>query len=503
MTTIHTGPVGFPASAGTSDENPFDKARALQARGEHGAVIALLAPIAERANSKSTWELLGDAHHMSLDYAKAAETYEKALQLSPSDPALKKKLTTAIQVGQSGTDKVGFTEAQIAKALAEGPEALPPRPKQLLDLNYKRPFLQALARGVGAAIGKLVDPLVERMAHGSMDSFDGEKFQNFETQYRKLPHPVGTVLRLLKNHGPHRGLLFKHNRFFPRIEETELSWRDPAKFPEHKGKIALAQTPDASWHDETAPTSGRAGDIIGRFVSMDDSRKKLVRTNEAKISKALLHSKSPESRIGAAWINTSFLGSIQANFHSWQEHYKSTHFVDMPLPEDHPLRQEYGVETMKVRELAGEVQGSWFRNAISGWWNASNVKGHNKASQDRVRSFQDGKLKLSDKGLLPRDPETGRAIVGFDSNMNLPLEYHQTIMVHFHNHVCDVLKANYPQMTDEDLFQRAAIATAIKQAKIHTDEWTSVLLASDTLTTAMRTNWYGMLPALFNRDPKV
>ena len=55
-----------------------------------------------------------------------------------------------------------------------------------------------------------------------------------------------------------------------------------------------------------------------------------------------------------------------------------------------------------------------------------------------------------------------------------------------------MLVKKYPQMSDEDIFQKARLINAAVNAKIHTIEWTPTLLQDDILLLAMNANWAGL-----------
>ena len=54
------------------------------------------------------------------------------------------------------------------------------------------------------------------------------------------------------------------------------------------------------------------------------------------------------------------------------------------------------------------------------------------------------------------------------------------------------MRAAYPAWSDEELFQRARLIVAALTAKIHTVEWTPVVIGHPTTTLAMRANWFGL-----------
>ncbi|KAK1302799.1 Alpha-dioxygenase 2 [Acorus calamus] len=111
----------------------------------------------------------------------------------------------------------------------------------------------------------------------------------------------------------------------------------------------------------------------------------------------------------------------------------------------------------------------------------------------RVRTFKDGKLKITEEdGLLQHD-EKGIPISGDVRNCWAGFSLLQAIFVKEHNAVCDMLKTKHPEFDDERLYRHARLVTSAVIAKIHTIDWTIELLKTDTLVAGMRINWYGFL----------
>lgn len=52
-----------------------------------------------------------------------------------------------------------------------------------------------------------------------------------------------------------------------------------------------------------------------------------------------------------------------------------------------------------------------------------------------------------------------------------------------------ILQKEYPEMNDEELYYHAKLVTSAVIAKIHTIDWTTELLKTDTLLAALRINW--------------
>ncbi len=133
-------------------------------------------------------------------------------------------------------------------------------------------------------------------------------------------------------------------------------------------------------------------------------------------------------------------------------------------------------------------------NEITAFIDGSAVYGSDEARASWLRTFQDGKMKLSAGGLLPyntidgeRDspidpnaPHMGddvgmadKLFVAGDERANensLLLSYH-TLFVREHNRLCDELKDKHPDWNDEELFQHARrMVSGIIQAIVY-EEW--------------------------------
>lgn len=54
------------------------------------------------------------------------------------------------------------------------------------------------------------------------------------------------------------------------------------------------------------------------------------------------------------------------------------------------------------------------------------------------------------------------------------------------------LRGAHPDMSEDDLYDRARMINAAVMAKIHTIEWTPALLPNPVLNLGMHSNWYGV-----------
>jgi hypothetical protein len=130
-----------------------------------------------------------------------------------------------------------------------------------------------------------------------------------------------------------------------------------------------------------------------------------------------------------------------------------------------------------------------YLNENSHWWDASQLYGNSRAQQQHLRSGMDGKLRVPVNGSLGDDAEHDPAnTAGFW----LGLAMMHNLFILEHNAVCDRFRAEHPDWSDEQLFQRARLVVAALIAKIHTVEWTPAVISHPTTVAALRANWYGL-----------
>ncbi|MEO1713006.1 MAG: peroxidase family protein, partial [Bacteroidota bacterium] len=133
-------------------------------------------------------------------------------------------------------------------------------------------------------------------------------------------------------------------------------------------------------------------------------------------------------------------------------------------------------------------------NVITAFIDGSAVYGSDQVSADWLRSFTEGKMKVSDGNLLPYNTTTGefdgpidpdaphmenpvgaedRLFVAGDAraNENLLLLTFHTLFVREHNRLCDSLVLVHPDWDDEQLYQHARKLVGGKIAAIVYEEW--------------------------------
>ncbi|XP_018720790.2 alpha-dioxygenase 2 [Eucalyptus grandis] len=190
---------------------------------------------------------------------------------------------------------------------------------------------------------------------------------------------------------------------------------------------------------------------------------------------------------------------IQFMIHDWVDHMEETDQVEIEAPDEVaekcPLKSFRFNKTKKVSTGSSHLKNGSL-NIRTPWWDGSVIYGNDDNGERRVRTFKDGKLKISGDGLLEHD-EKGIPISGDVRNSWAGFSLLQALFVKEHNTVCDMLKKYYPDLDDEKLYRYARLVTSAVIAKIHTIDWTVELLKTDTLLAGMRINWYGFLGKKF------
>lgn len=262
---------------------------------------------------------------------------------------------------------------------------------------------------------------------------------------------------------------------------------------------------DGRCNDLDLPAMGMAGMRMGRNIQPDASfmePEKLLEPNPRDISKELLTREDGIKEV--PFLNYLAASWIQFMIHDWFEHGLRDQDAPIEVPVDNTDTHNSGDGTMKVGRTPADTSpyasdyAETYINENTAWWDGSQIYGSNQATQNRLRSFEDGKM-IVINGRLPIDPQSGLPDTGFNRNWWVGLELLHTVFVLEHNKIANMLKSNNPAWDDEQLFQTARLINAASMAKIHTVDWTPAILKNDILRQAMFSNWRGLLPVTFPR----
>ena len=306
------------------------------------------------------------------------------------------------------------------------------------------------------------------------------------SSWAKLPWPLGLVTILV-----YRNRLRRENLYDTETADTR---NRPVRNDE---RHLTARTSDGTYNDLASPRMGSAGTRFGRNVPIDRTHpdhERLMQPNPRTVSRELL---TRETFLPATSLNLLAAAWIQFMLRDWVSHGKSpkdnpweVHLAnDDPWPEN-PMRILRTPED-PTRAPKEERLPPTHINVHSHWWDGSQIYGNDKATQDRIRTGEDGKLKIGPDGLIPVAPNSEKHPAD-EPGFWIGLAMMHTLFTLEHNAICDRLRAEYPAWSDDDLFDRARLINTALLAKIHTIEWTPALLDHPTARQGLNANWWGL-----------
>ncbi len=507
-----------------------DAARRMLAAGDPARATALLEGIADADPTGECLALLGDASFLAGRYDRAEHAWRAAAALSAPDPTLAEKLERAAvnlltDAGATDAQSRIFLQLFTPEYLLAGPhpgDAGSPPVEVPHDPELIDRLLARLEDGAGAALGAVGRAVFSRLTHrAGRSGLDDGVWTNWHTTAEGLPEKLRAPLQILKLAYMREGL-FANNLVRPYPDGSKTGFWDSADGPPPTARHW--RTADGSWNDLRRDDDGRHDPMVGAaftrfFRNVGDARGLEATRPRARpgtdpvsvreLSRHLLAPRGPRTLV--PFLNLWAASWIQFMVHDWVSH--GTPDFDrldrVPLAEDDPLRR-YGVETLDLpathRDPTGSVADGGRPptaiNEVTHWWDGSQIYGSDPATQRALRAGTDGKLRLTDDGMLPIDPDTGVEQAGFTRNWWLGLATLHTVFAREHNAICDHLRSGHDDWDDERLFQTARLINAAVMAKIHTVEWTPAILANRTLFDAMHANWYGLLTNWFGGDDK-
>src|SRR4051794_12647583 len=270
--------------------------------------------------------------------------------------------------------------------------------------------------------------------------------------------------------------------------------------PEH---VLTARQPDGTWNDLDDPGMGSNKSAFSRNINPKRIKpEKPPLLHDPSARKVSLELMTRDEFKPAVNLNVLAAAWIQFENHNWFFHGrgKAEETMDVPLEDgdiwhETPMhvRRSLPLPAHQGRGGEGEVDYD-FANTETHWWDGSQLYGSTPEKQASLRSFKDGKLKLTDDGrLLPHEHEAGVDRSGFTENWWFGLSCLHTLFTKEHNAICDVLKKENPLWDDQRLFDTAWLINSALMAKIHTVEWTPGIVNTPALWLAMNVNWSGGL----------
>ncbi len=322
------------------------------------------------------------------------------------------------------------------------------------------------------SFARMVESLLEK----------GFAFLNLFIPWHKLPVFLG-----LMNLYAFRSVLRREN-----LHDTEEREVLPSVNPTPPGAVsresAAFRDPEGRGNDLSDARMGAKGARFGRNVPPERvvRNPRILEPNPLTVSRELL---TRDSFAPATTLNLLAAAWIQFQVHDWFSHQrKKDKFIEL-------RGYEWEREPMRVRESLPEpsldpTRHEAFANEQPHWWDGSQIYGASEATARSLRTMSGGKIRI-ENGLLPF--ENGSEVTGLNDNWWIGLSMLHTLFTLEHNAICDRLSREYPDFTDERLFQKARLVNAALMAKIHTVEWTPAIVAHPTIEVGMDGSWWGLL----------
>jgi hypothetical protein len=263
-----------------------------------------------------------------------------------------------------------------------------------------------------------------------------------------------------------------------------------------------ARTIDGSYNNLADPLIGSTGCRFGRNAPLThvyrDEPARLLEPNPRLISRRLL---TREQFQPATTLNLLAAAWIQFEVHDWLSHGTLDQQPwEIPLEPDDNWPEP--PMTIKRTEPDPNPDG-WgpptFVTHDSHWWDGSQIYGTKPDFADAIRTWEGGHLRIDDLGLAPEDTDPLLDLDGPAGNFWLGLAILHSLFMREHNAICDRLAAEYPRMSDQELYDKARLVNAALMAKIHTVDWTPAIIAHPTTVFSLRANWFGVLGERFHR----
>ncbi len=286
------------------------------------------------------------------------------------------------------------------------------------------------------------------------------------------------------------------------LYDTGRGQLDRPDVDEHKSYLT-ARTLDGSFNDLSDPLMGALGSRFGRNVPLNHTYAEptdaLLEPNPRLVSRELLTRKQFQP---ATTLNLLAGAWIQFEVHDWFSHGKpeTEEPWKIALAEDDPWPQRPMEIQRTRRDPSPDPSGpATFVTDDTHWWDASQIYGRDPAFAQAIRSGERGKLRIDEQGLPPKELEAHIDLSGTAGNFWVGLALLHSLFMREHNTICDRLHERHPELSDQDLYDKARLVNAALMAKIHTVDWTPAIIAHPTTLTAMRANWWGLAGEGFDK----
>jgi tetratricopeptide (TPR) repeat protein len=474
--------------------------QALEGR-EYERALSLLQPELAARPEGELHALAGLASFQLEDYAAAVQHYTAALQTDGQRSDWREMLALAQANDTAGVNvhvpalHYFDRDTLLAPPKVREDALPPPLPTGPGHGHFKRLRL-FLGKLLGVAATVLMDSITQLV--GRIAGYRARVWTDW--YHRPLPLEILTLAYM-------RERLNAHNLDNNYPAGTLVGFQRPGQEP--PPGVTNFRTADGSWNNLANPKEGAAGTRFLRNVELSDTRPEtaqLLSPNPREISRRLLTRPSGSDgrpkMTEVPFLNLLAASWIQFMNADWINHGEIlfNDAIEVPLPQDDPACGRYRQSKMFIgrtqpdptRNGDSEPAATSAINECTHWWDGSQIYGSDQATQDRLRSFQLGKMLLNSNGTLPVDG-TGVEDTGFRRNWWVGVSMLHTLFVREHNAICDMLHEAYPDWEDNRLFNVARLINAAVMAKIHSIEWTPGILPNPALNMGLNVNWYGLL----------
>jgi len=313
-----------------------------------------------------------------------------------------------------------------------------------------------------------------------------------KVHWHRLPVPLGIVALL----GIRKQL---------QAENLHDTGRRDGEAPPWDPRYLTTRSVDGVYNDLENPLMGAAGTRFGRNVPLEETypepMPRLLEPNPRTVSRELL---TREEFIPATTLNVIAAAWIQFEVHDWVFHGPSEDESpwELECAEDDPWHEHPMKVDRTRRDPNPDPNGgppTWV-NTETHWWDGSQVYGGTKEDADNLRTRELGKLKLDDRGLIPKELDPPNPdYAGVPGTQWIGLTGLHSLFMREHNAICDHLHDRYPAYDDQQLYDRARLTLGALIAKIHTVEWTAAIIAHPTTVRALNVNWWGALGERFDK----
>ncbi|ABW32086.1 peroxidase family protein [Acaryochloris marina] len=504
-------PFGFGKNVQLNTQSPGletgDPLEAMNA-GNHAQAITLLnIKVADGSASQTDIERLALAKFESGDPKGAAKIFRELGERFPESNHAswwqdRARVTgQAAMNGESVERKSPITDTyrsgdanRVLREFWEGPN------KDIMDFNEEPlkvyvPKPSLWRKGINLLLGGAFD-LVQGLTSCIFKVVD-TVFSRFGKYRQAMRHGIWTYLPstigLLRLASDRNELLAGRNIPESMKTQSDLSSSYTAKHPGPGGFFTDPDLPSAGAVGQPIPIHGGLGDKPNKYEHLLPSA--------AEIAQAELYAtgrRETADHLNVFAIDHLFDLPHDVLMPAFNEHKK----IPIPVASGSP-EAELGIEWVWIRANEIDPKTGAVLSSTTNAWDGSPDRGSTPEAVKRMRTdpatgemLPGGKIYLQDGKWLPNiEHESGAKTIqtGIDQNMSIGVTLIRTVYVRFHNLVCDILAKRHPELTDNQLYWKAANIVIQTRAKVHTAFWTPMLFGHETATRALHSNQFGLL----------